>query len=201
MSAFALHSLCRSTVHAHQIPSFWNSLTRYSKNHVVQILKLVYIMKKHCYTFMGTSCDCRWILSATLIYIFNSCTHLEQLAITFLISETSLSSFYYMCRYIFFFLFQCSLLYFSSTYHFPVKQVSYIVSLSISEIITKKAGLISTFAELHSGCPGQMSAMTTATLTVSTTSFNQLWYMQVQHFLLMGSPPYRGEESWVRRRP
>jgi hypothetical protein len=37
-----LHSLCRSTVHTHQIPSLQNNLTCHSKNHVVQVLKLVF---------------------------------------------------------------------------------------------------------------------------------------------------------------
>jgi hypothetical protein len=89
------------------------------------------------------------------------------------------------------FLFQFSPLYFNSTCHFPLKQVSYNMSLSISEIITKKAGRSSTFADLHSECPFQMSAITIATVTVCIISFNQLWQMQVQHFNLANTATFQ----------
>jgi len=102
VSAFALHSLCKSTVHTNQIPTFCNSLTHYSKNHVTQILKLVF---KECVHHAKTLLHLHGhILQLSLNSQYNINIHFQQLytsgtlAITFFKCKTSLSSYYYMCR-------------------------------------------------------------------------------------------------------
>ena len=144
-------------------------------NFKISFQKNVYIMQKHCY-----------ILQLSLNSQNNTDLHFQQLYTSgttcHYIPYKQYTTFNFLfCLQIDIFLFQCSLLYCNSNCHFSLKQVSHNVSLSIWEIITKKAGLSSIFADLHSGCPVQMSAMTITTLTVSMISINQLWHTQVQH--------------------
>jgi len=117
------------------------------------------------------------ILSLSLNSQYKTDLHFQQLYTTgttchYIPYKQNITFIFLLHVYIDIFLFQCSFLYFNSTCHFPLKQVSCNMSLSISEIITKKAGPSSTFANLHSGCPVQVSAMTIATLNVSIISFN-----------------------------